>query len=122
MKYLKIKIFVIALCLLAFQSQSKAQMTEGQAAIVGGIIGYVIGKNNKPQPVYANQPQIVVPQQPYYGVPQQPIVVYPSQLPMYDPELHGFCAGYMDVQYAHCMGSMKRKKLDDAYQRGFTGR
>ena len=108
MKNLKTKIAVICLVLFGFLSTAHAQLTEGQSAIVGGVIGYVLGKNSKPQPVYGP-----VPQGPY-GPSYPP---YPVQPQPYS----GYCGGYTGEQYAYCMGNIQRIKNEEAYRRGLYG-
>ena len=110
MKNLKTKIIVLCLVLFGFMSsEARAQLTEGQSAIVGGVIGYVIGKNSKPQPVYGQVP------------PSGP---YAPSYPPYQPQPHqysGYCGGYTGEQYAYCMGNIQRIKNDEAYRRGLYG-
>lgn len=119
-------ILSIAVAAFAFISTpASAQMTEGQGALVGGIIGYMIGKHNSPQPVYAqqpaySQPQAQVVQQPYV-VSQPPVVVQQPYVTGYNPTLHGYCAGYKNELYYQCLGNRQRQLNEEAYYRGLNG-
>ncbi len=114
MKFFKTRVAVIALCLFSAIAPAKAQLTEGQAGLLGGIIGYAIGKNHAPQPVYAVPPV-------QYVVPQQPIFIHPSQVQGYNSVDHGYCAVYTNEAYYQCLGNLQRQRNDQAYRRGLQG-
>ena len=104
-------LFVSIILSLTLVSHVNAQLSVGEAAIVGGIFGIIIGKNSvEPRiygPVYPNLPG--------------PIYVPSSGGPMYGYDLHGYCAPYRGEQYAYCMGNIQRKLNEQAYLRGLRG-
>lgn len=117
LKWIKIRIVAVTLAIVGVLScaPATAQLTEGQAAIVGGVIGYVIGKdksgNQTQQPVVVQQ---VPPQYPMYGYPVQPM----PQVP-YDAT-GGFCP-YQGEMYYQCLGNLQRLRNEEAYRRGLRG-
>lgn len=112
MQWLKLRIIVILIALMSLGAlqPAKAQMTEGQAAVVGGIIGYVIGQGGGRQ---QRQPQVII-QQP-------PVVIHPSQVQGYNPETYGYCAPYINEAYYQCLGNLQRQRNAAAYNRGLYG-
>jgi len=103
-----------SLILLTLAATSSFSMSDGQAALLGIVIGSQLNRGYvQPQP------------QPYYGqetrVYQRPIIIQESQSNFYDSQLHGYCAGYQDEMYAQCIGNIKRIKMEDAYRRGLRG-
>jgi hypothetical protein len=120
MKYYKHFIIAVILVLLSYFSMkpANAQLTEGQAAVIGGVIGYVIGKDKR-ENVYVQPPYSI------YGNPyvaQPPVVIHPSQLQGYSSETHGYCAVYTNEMYYQCLGNIQRQKNEAAYLRGLYGR
>lgn len=113
---LRIKIVCVAVAfaaILANCSPAHAQLTEGQAAVIGGVIGYVIGKDKRPHQVY-------VPAPPMY-VQQAPVIIHPSQAHGYNSTDHGYCAPYLNEAYYQCLGNLQRNRNEAAYQRGLRG-
>lgn len=114
---MKIKKLFIAL-LLSFASINSFALSDGQAALLGIVIGSQLGRGA----VYVQPAQVYVyPTQPQPVYVPRPVVIDSSQALYYDPQLHGYCAPYRDEMYAQCIGNMRRKNLEDAYQRGFRG-
>ena len=85
--------------------------------IVGAIIGAVV---TQPRHVYV-PPGYVIYQAPQQVYNQPPVVISLSHASMYNPELHGYCAGYQNEQYAMCLGNIQRIKNEEAYARGYRG-
>ena len=59
---------------------------------------------------------------PVYLQPQPPIVapvvLTTDQVPYYDQNLHGYCAGYRDSLYAKCIENARRQEFENAYKNG----
>jgi hypothetical protein len=89
-------------------SKSDAQITDGQAFIIGGLLGYVIAEKHTQNTIYA------VPDT-YNGVVQPPIVIHPSQVGGYSDKTHGFCAPYINEAYYTCLGNLQRIRNENAY-------
>jgi hypothetical protein len=101
--------FVLANCA---PKPAHAQLTDGQSAVLGGIIGYALGKDKREiqyVPVY-----------PTY-VPQAPVFIHPSQVQGYNSTDHGYCAPYLNEAYYQCLGNLQRQRNEAAYQRGLRG-
>lgn len=100
---------------IAIVSASASASADAGALVVGIILGSALTQpNSYNRPIYVQQPPQVIYQ-------QAPVVINPSQVPYYDPNLHGYCAPYSDELYARCVGNAKRNQMNDAYQRGFRG-
>lgn len=82
--------------------------------MVGGLLGYVIGKETSPPRFYA-------PWSAPYGVIQAPVVIHPSQVEGYNDRDHGFCAPYQNEAYYSCLGNLQRVRNENAYYRGLRG-
>ena len=108
------KKLVVALTIALSSLTASAQLFEGQAIIAGLLGGMYLGKNHMNQP--NNTQQIAYPQNVY--ITQQPVIISPSQAPMYNSELHGYCAPYQGEQYAFCLGNIERQRMEAAYRRG----
>jgi hypothetical protein len=114
---MKIKNLLISLSLVGASVTASA---DPGSFIVGAVLGSIITQHN--QPVYVQPVPVYIQQQPQVMYQQAPVVITESQAPMYDPLLHGFCAGYRsDVMYAQCIGNAKRNQLENAYRRGLNG-
>ena len=104
--------------LLSFASASSfAGLSDGQAA----ILGIVIGSHMNRGAVYVQPTPVYVQPAPVYIQQHRPVYIDQSQESYYEPQLHGYCAVYRDEQYAQCMGNIKRQRMEDAYRRGLTG-
>jgi len=97
-------------------TSATATIADPGSFIVGAIIGAVV---TQPRHVYIHPGYVVQPSQLMYNQP--PVVISPSQATMYNPELHGYCAGYQNEQYAMCLGNIQRIKNEEAYARGYRG-
>ena len=64
------KILVAGLATL-ISTQALAWGDREQGALLGAVIGYVIGKNNQPEPVYAPAPPVYHPAPVYQPAPYQ---------------------------------------------------
>jgi hypothetical protein len=90
-----------------------AQNSVNQAIVIGGILGYVVGKETQQTRFYA----------PYapYGIIQAPVVIHPSQVNGYNDRDHGYCAPYVNEAYYSCLGNLQRVRNENAYYRGLRG-
>ena len=104
------KLLALALLSTSFSSFS---MSDGQAALLGIVIGSQLNRG------YSQSPQLNFNQE--TRVYQRPIIIQESQSTYYDSQLHGYCAGYQDEMYAQCIGNIKRIRMEDAYRRGLRG-
>lgn len=100
---------VAALVFACAPQTASAQMTEGQAAAVGFVLGHYVSRHNRQTVIVQQAPM----PQSYYVQPPMPV---------YNNDMHGYCAPYSGEQYYHCLGNMQRKRNEDAYIRGLTGR
>lgn len=109
------KLILSALILCSSVGASAQALGADQCAIFGLLGGMYIGKN------YMGQPQnvVIVQQSPIvYPRPNSVTVVTPDQLPMYNQDTHGYCAGYHNEAYAYCLGNVQRMRNEEAYRRG----
>lgn len=107
---MKLKKLLISLAILTASVSAHA---DAGAFVVGVLLGSVLTQPQTHHVYVQPSPQIIY---------QQPaVVINPSQVPYYDPNLHGYCAPYSDELYAQCMGNAKRNQLNNAYQRGLRG-
>lgn len=110
------KLLLSALLSLSLTSTpTTAQISVNQAILVGGVLGYVVGKETSSPRFYAPV------QSTYYGVVQAPIVIHPSQVAGYNDRDHGFCAPYQNEAYYSCLGNLQRVRNENAYYRGLRG-
>lgn len=105
----------VLLSLSLASTPTTAQISVNQAIVVGGVLGYVIGKET-------HSPRFSAPWPPaYYGVVQQPVIIHPSQVAGYNDRDHGFCAPYQNEAYYSCLGNLQRVRNENAYYRGLRG-
>lgn len=109
--------FLIALIFACSPKPVHAQLTDGQAAVIGGLIGYSIGKDRR-----ETQYVPVYPGYGYHYVPQAPVMIHPSQVQGYNRVDHGYCAVYTNEMYYQCLGNLQRNRNEAAYHRGLYGR
>jgi hypothetical protein len=107
---------LLALVVSCAPKLAHAQLTDGQSAVLGGVIGYVIGKDKR-EPQYVP----VYPSYGYHYVPQAPVVIHPSQVQGYNSTDHGYCAPYLNEAYYQCLGNLQRNRNEAAYYRGLRG-
>jgi hypothetical protein len=110
------KLLIAALLSLSLTSTpTTAQISVSQAILVGGVLGYVVGKETSPPRFYA-------PWQPaQYGIIQPPVVIHQSQIQGYNDRDHGFCAPYQNEAYYSCLGNLQRVRNENAYYQGLRG-
>lgn len=109
---MKLKNLLISAC-ISLTSVSAFSMSNGEA----GILGIIIGSHMTRQ----HEPMVIV--QPQVQVQREVIIISPSQAPYFNSTNHGYCAPYEGTQYASCMGAArKRQEMDEAYSRGYYGR
>ena len=108
-------LLAVLLSLSLANTPATAQISVNQAIVVGGILGYVVGKEPQQTRFYA----------PYatanYGIIQAPVVIHPSQVAGYNHVDHGYCAPYQNEAYYSCLGNLQRVRNENAYYRGLRG-
>lgn len=98
---------------VALSSLSAYSMSDGEAGVLGIIIGSHIARQSEPRVIV--QPQV--------HVQREVIIISPSQAQYFNSRDHGYCAPYQGTQYAECMGVIQRRQdMDSAYSRGYYGR
>ena len=111
---MKLKSLLISLVLV---TTATVTLADPASFVVGAILGAVV---TQPRQVYVH-PGYIVSQAPQVIYQQVPVVIDQSQVPYFDPNLHGYCANYRDEVYARCVDNIRRIKLEQAYQQGLHG-